>query len=85
MTKYGGLAPEYKNFPDRGCEFHTSCLSCPLKKCFHDMTDSEQRWFRRRDRDKAIVRAVQEGQDKEKIAEQYGICERTVERILERQ
>lgn len=31
---------------DTGCVLHPSCLSCPLPKCVHDMTQREQRELR---------------------------------------
>lgn len=31
--------------PDKGCEFAESCLNCPFKTCYWDLSEKERRGF----------------------------------------
>ena len=72
---------------DTGCKHSPSCLKCPLPQCVHDMTRADQTSFKRdmrRWRDQAIALSVFAGVPVAQVAEDNGIMERTVYRVLER-
>lgn len=76
--------PEYCHYRDEGCEFASSCLSCPFQKCIFELPGGKQHWLKRR-RDSEVVRLfADEGRGVKELAVMFGISQRTVQRIIER-
>ena len=71
--------------PDDGCRYSTSCLECPLPKCKHDMGPGEAKRIFQSMTDRRRMETISsEGLTVQQAAERFGICQRTVLRILER-
>ena len=66
---------EYRDIPDKGCEFSPTCLACPEPVCKYD----DPGWIRqsRRDRDNAICEAAGNGEARTNIAERFNLTVRT--------
>ncbi len=69
---------------DTGCEVSPSCLNCPLPVCKYD-APAQYGLLRRQQRDQEKITVMQrEGLTMKAAAEQFGITERTMFRILRR-
>ena len=80
-----GLDPGPRIYEDTGCAAAPSCLSCPLPKCVHDVDAREAEKMLRLERDRQKVRTIVErGWTAEQAAQQLGITQRTVFRMLQR-
>jgi hypothetical protein len=78
------LLPEYCRYQDDGCEFASSCLSCPFPECIYAQPGGRQRWLKRL-RDKEVLRLfAAQGKGAKELAEMFGVSQRTIQRILKR-
>ncbi|HJX62107.1 MAG TPA: helix-turn-helix domain-containing protein [Dehalococcoidia bacterium] len=76
--------PEFTRYRDEGCDFHPSCLTCPLPRCRYDEPGGVRALLNvGRDREILQLRRRQ-GLAVETLAERYGVSRRTVFRILQR-
>ena len=83
MVEGYGDTNEYVNWKDGGCDLHPSCLECPLPRCIEEEPRGRQK--KRLDgRAAAMKRMRKEGCSVKEIAAVYEVCERTVQRALER-
>jgi len=74
---------ELANYPD-GCDVHPHCLECPLPECKYDSPGWYERW-KRGQRDEKIVDAISDkGLLVGQVAEEHGLSERTIMRIVAR-
>jgi len=77
------LKPEYCHYRDDGCELGESCLNCQLPICIHDEPRGRQRWLKQQ-RDKEIVRLYTKGKSVSRLALQFSVSRRTIQRALKR-
>lgn len=78
------LPPECCRYRDDGCEFASSCLSCPFARCLYDEPGGRQH-FTKGLRDKEILRLFSvEKQGVAELAAVFAISQRTVQRALKR-
>ena len=76
--------PEFTRYRDEGCDFHRSCLSCPLPRCRYDEPGGVRALLNLgRDREILHLRRRQ-GLAVDMLAQRYGVSRRTVFRILQR-
>ena len=76
--------PEFTRYRDEGCDFHPSCLTCPLPRCRYDEPGGVRALLNLgRDREILHLRRRQ-GLAVETLAQRYGVSRRTVFRILQR-
>ena len=76
--------PELTRYRDEGCDFHRSCLSCPLPRCRYDEPGGVRALLNLgRDREILHLRRRQ-GLAVDMLAQRYGVSRRTVFRILQR-
>jgi hypothetical protein len=76
--------PEFTRYRDEGCDFHPSCLTCPLPRCRYDEPGGVRALLNLgRDREIFHLRRRQ-GLAVETLARRYGVSRRTVFRILQR-
>lgn len=68
--------------PDRGCEVHPSCLSCPLPGCRYDL-ELGLADIRASERRKAIQKLWAKGRTVEQIAKALQVSTRLVYRYTE--
>ena len=73
------LKPEYCHYRDDGCELGESCLNCRLPICVYDEPRGRRRWLRQQ-RDKEIVRLYTKGKSVSRLALQFNISRRTIQR-----
>ena len=77
--------PEFTRYRDEGCDFHPSCLTCPLPRCRYDEPGGVRALLNSgRDREILHLRRRQ-GLAVETLAQRYGVSRRTVFRILQRE
>lgn len=76
--------PRYRQYPDRGCFLYPSCLSCPLPKCFFELTLAEKRRLLGRGKSDEIIERLAKGEDIEAIARALGVSVRTIQRAVKR-
>jgi len=88
MLQGEGIAPSYKDYPDRGCRLHPHCLTCPFPTCLIEelgtaMSHYERRYVEyKRERNEAIRACRQDGLKPAEIATTYGISRTRVYQIL---
>jgi hypothetical protein len=75
------LPPEFTRYRDEGCEHAAKCLDCPFSKCLYEEPGGKERYFKSR-RNGEIFRLSREGKKTHEIAGQFGVSERTVQRII---
>ena len=76
--------PEFTRYRDEGCDFHPSCLTCPLPRCRYDEPGGVRALLNLgRDREILHLRRRQ-GLAVDTLARRYGVSRRTVFRILQR-
>ena len=76
--------PEFTRYRDEGCDFHPSCLTCPLPRCRYDEPGGVRALLNSgRDREILHLRRRQ-GLPVDTLARRYGVSRRTVFRILQR-
>jgi len=74
---------ELANYPD-GCDVHPHCLECPLPECKYDMPSGYVQW-KNGQRNEKIVEAIEaRGLIVKDVAEEFGLSERTIMRIVAR-
>ena len=73
--------PEHVDFLDRGCEFSSSCLRCPLERCRYEAPGGS-RALRQSPRDRALRQRREEGAPFDVLAAEFGLSRRSVFRIL---
>jgi hypothetical protein len=84
MATQGNDIDILKNIPaDKGCEFSSSCLTCPLQKCIEDIPDGRRK-LRRKQRDAEIIRLWKEGKKPKELAPMFKLSSRQVLRIIKR-
>jgi DNA-binding NarL/FixJ family response regulator len=69
------------NWKDTGCEFHPSCLSCPLPECIEEKPRGKQK-MRKRVRENRIAALRREGKSIAEIALMFNLSRRSVYRAL---
>jgi len=69
------------NWHDRGCEFFSSCLSCPLPHCIEDEPRGRQR-LKLLNRASQMAQLKRQGKSSAEIAELFHVSKRTVQRAL---
>jgi len=80
-VRYDAL-PEYHQYVDEGCAFHSSCLSCPASVCRYDARKGIQT-LHNEYRDLDIITARRQyGHSVSRIARRHHVSKRTVQRIL---
>ena len=77
------LEVKHANRPymDTGCSLFPKCLECPLPRCRYDMRVGGQE-LRKTIRNLKIKQGLDEGRTIKELAEEYGLCERTIRRIV---
>jgi len=76
--------PEFTRYRDQGCDFHPSCLTCPLPRCRYDEPGGVAA-TRRADRDEQILRLrLKRRTPIAELAALFGVSKRSVHRILRR-
>ncbi|MBN1862758.1 MAG: helix-turn-helix domain-containing protein [Dehalococcoidales bacterium] len=75
--------PEYCHYQDEGCEFASSCLSCPFTRCIYDEPGGKQHFIKRL-RNQEILRLYADGKEIEELAATFGVSQRTIQRALKR-
>lgn len=73
---------DFAHYPDTGCQVHPACLSCPLPRCVLDEPPGQRAAARNRERDAAIIAAMQRGESVRQIGATLGISRRTVHRVI---
>ena len=76
---FGKKGIEHK---DTGCKHWPSCLNCPFGKCVEDIGGRAFRSLLKRLRNKEMLRKYCAGQTISDIAKEYGVCQRTIQRVL---
>jgi len=69
------------SYMDTGCSLFPKCLECPLPRCRYDMRAGGQE-LRKMIRNLKIKQGLDEGRTIKELAEEYGLCERTIRRIV---
>ncbi len=77
------LPPEFCHYKDEGCELASSCLNCPFPQCTLDIPRGKQQ-FLKGQRDKKILEGYRQGKKVARLAEEFDISQRTVQRVLQR-
>ena len=81
LTRSDAL-PEFHQYVDEGCVFHSACLTCPALGCRFD-TVGGLKALRNRERDPAIVQDYRELRlPADVVAQRYGVSKRTVWRVV---
>ncbi len=75
------LPPEFTRYRDEGCEHAARCLDCPFDTCLFEKPGGKERFFKSR-RNGEIVKLSQQGKKTKEIAKQFGVSERTVQRVI---
>jgi hypothetical protein len=76
------LPPEYCRYRDEGCGLSASCLHCPFPRCLrHEESDGGARWLRE-PRAAEMASMLAAGKKTKEIAAVFGVCQRTVQRVL---
>lgn len=75
---YGGRAPTYDDFPDRGCDLAPSCLACPLPTCRYELPPKQGRAWLQRQR---FADLLAEGHTLSECVELMGLTRRTAYRM----
>ena len=70
-----------RSYMDTGCSLFPKCLECPLPRCRYDMRAGGQE-LRKMIRNLKIKQGLDEGRTIKELAEEYGLCERTIRRIV---
>lgn len=68
-------------FPDKGCDLHDSCLSCPLPYCRYDDSMGIRR-LQSNERKAEILECYKSGMQPFDIAKKVGCSRETVYRII---
>jgi len=66
---------------DTGCEFAPSCLNCPFESCVYEYPGGRKAWLKR-GRDGEIKRLAGEGKTTKDLAEMFGVCRRSIQRVI---
>ena len=66
-------------YVDAGCSLFPKCLECPLPRCRYDMRKWE---LRKTIRNLKIKQGLDEGRTIKELAEEYGLSERTIWRVV---
>ena len=80
-TKEKDSRPEYTQYRDEGCELSGSCLQCNLTQCIYDRPRGKHRMLKTV-RDRQMVALFHAGKATADLAKIFGVCQRTVQRIL---
>jgi AraC-like DNA-binding protein len=75
--------PDGANWRDEGCEFHSSCLTCPFEVCRYDAPGGI-RSLLAEPRNEEIARLRAEGSTVTHVATRFGVSRRSVFRIQKR-
>ena len=75
------LLPDDINWKDRGCEFFSACLSCPLPRCIEERPRGKQR-LRMLARASQMAQLKRQGRSTAEIAKLFNVSKRTVQRVL---
>ena len=75
------LKTEYCHYRDEGCEYAKACLDCPFPRCLFDEPRGRQRWMKQT-RDREIKRLFDAGSKVKKLAELFGVSQRTIQRAI---
>jgi CRP-like cAMP-binding protein len=71
--------PEHTRYVDRGCDLSPSCLDCLFSACRYDKRLSKNDL-----RNLEVMRLRDEGMSTKDLMRRFGVCRRTVFRILAR-
>lgn len=66
---------------DTGCGLHSDCLTCPLPECIYVTGKVSVKAEQRR----MTIRQMAKRMGEQEIAEELGVCVRTVQRALKEQ
>ncbi|MBI4295090.1 MAG: helix-turn-helix domain-containing protein [Chloroflexi bacterium] len=77
------LPPEYCAYSDEGCDLAPSCLNCPFPHCRYDAPGEGTRQVKGQ-RDGELLRLRLEGTSIARLAQRFGLSQRTVYRITRR-
>ena len=82
-------APRYKQYPDRGCPQATAylghqskCIECPYEDCLF-MRAAVSTTQKPTERNMTIYQQYQAGTSKRRLAQEYGVCPRTIRLIIQ--
>jgi hypothetical protein len=76
------LPPEYCQYPDEGCEFSGTCLTCHLPVCVYDEPGGKK-LFPKHQRTFEMARLFKnEGKSVRELASMFSVSVRTVQRAL---
>ena len=70
-----------RSYMDAGCSLFPKCLECPLPRCRYDMRAGGQE-LRKTIRNLKIKQGLDEGRTIKELAEEYGLSERTIRRVV---
>jgi len=68
-----------RSYMDAGCSLFPKCLECLLPRCRYDMRKWE---LRKTIRNLKIKQGLDEGRTIKELAEEYGLSERTIRRVV---
>lgn len=77
------LLPELCHYRDEGCDLAASCLNCTFSQCIYEQPRGHQHWLKAL-RDKEIARQFNEGRKVKELARNFGVSQRTMQRVLRR-
>ena len=76
--------PRYYQYPDKGCEFYPSCLTCPFPKCVYEEPFIGVRRAKKRGRNEEIIERFYKGESIADLAKAFGVHKRTIQRAVKR-
>ena len=77
----GGMVTATGSHVNTGCSLFPKCLECPLPRCRYDMRAGG--WeLRKTIRNLKIKQGLDEGRTIKELAEEYGLSERTIWRVV---
>jgi len=82
VKKLQDPAPNYRHYPDKGCELYPSCLNCPLPKCILDKPGEGIARAKKRTRNEEIKERLRKGESRADLAKAFGVHKRTIQRAL---
>lgn len=79
-----GLAPRYCYYPDKGCEFYPSCLTCPFVRCVFDESRIGVIKAKKKGRNEEIRERFYKGESILDLAIAFEVSIRTIRGVVKR-
>ena len=74
--------PEFANYPDTGCHYHDSCLTCPFDPCIYEMPAASRTFISQERKEEIRTMRFVQGMKIDTIAAKLGVGRSTVFRAL---